>query len=275
MRKKLVLALSGVAALFALTACGGGSAAPEAGASLDPANPVTLKIGASPVPQSQILEYINENLAKDAGIKLDIVEFDDYILPNQQLAAGELDANYFQHLPYLEDQIKTQGYEFSHGTGIHLEPFRAYSNKHKDIASIPNGATVVITSDVSNQTRGLQLLADNGLLKDVPADASVVSLTAEQNPKGLKFEETDPAIVVNQLKDPKADLAIINGNFAIQAGLKPADALFSEKIEGNPYANLLVWNTKDDGNKAIAKLEELLHSQQVQDFIKKTWPELS
>jgi len=127
MRKALTLFGTGLAAALALTACGGGdnASAPSAGATLDPANPTTVTVGASPVPQAKILEYVDQNLAKEAGIDLEIKEFDDYQTPNIALSDGSLDANYYQHLPFLEDQMKTKGYKFGHGEPIHIEPTQA------------------------------------------------------------------------------------------------------------------------------------------------------
>lgn len=263
------------AALMALTACGSNPAATTSAATTGGATTAAtltkVTVGASPVPHAKILEYVSKNLAAKAGIELKIVEFDDYVQPNEALAGGELDANYFQHLPYLEDQIKSKGYKFSHGAGIHIEPYAVFSKKYKALSEVPDGASIAITNDASNQYRGLKLLADNGLLKDLTTDSTVVSLTAAQNPHGFKFIENQPEVIVQQLSDPKVDLAFVNGNFILTAGLNAKDALLVEKVAGNPYANILVWRT-DNTNPGVAKLEELLHSKEVTDFIKQTWP---
>jgi len=213
MRKILTVVAASLAATLALSACGSSTTTDtsSAPATLDPASPTKLVVGASPVPHAKILEYVRDNLATDAGLEIEIQEFDDYVLPNEALASGELDANYFQHVPYLESQIAEKGYEFSHGTD-------------------------------------------------------------EQNPKGLAFEESQPEVVVKQLDDPKVAAALINGNFILNAGLKAEDAIAVESVENNPYANVLVWRTEDDGNAAIAKLDELLHSDEVAEFIKSEWP---
>ena len=129
-----------------------------------------------------------------------------------------------------------------------------------------------ITSDVSNQYRALKLLEKAGLLQNLTKDATVLSLTAEQNPRGFKFEENQPEVIVQLLDDSAIDLAFINSNFILSAGLNTSGALLVEEVEDNPYANLLVWR-EDNTNPGVQKLDELLHSQQVKDFIKTTWPE--
>jgi D-methionine transport system substrate-binding protein len=268
-RKHLTVALV-AAASMALTACTTSTAAAPASSPASAA-PTLVTVGASPVPHAKILQFIQQDLAAKAGITLKIVEFDDYVQPNEALASGELDANYFQHLPYLEDQIKQKGYKFDHGAGVHIEPYAVFSKKYKALADVPDGASIAITNDASNQFRGLKLLADNGLLKDVTTDSTVVNLTKEQNPHGFKFIENQPEVIVQQLDDPKVDLAFINGNFILTAGLNAKDALLVEKVDGNPYANILVWRS-DNTNPGVAKLEALLHSQEVKDFISKTWP---
>ncbi|WP_104160505.1 MetQ/NlpA family ABC transporter substrate-binding protein [Arthrobacter sp. ZGTC212] len=271
MRKSLTLVATGVAAALALSACGGSDTSSESVDSLDPANPVTLTVGASPLPHAQILQYVADNLAADAGLELEIKEFDDYVTPNIALDDGSLDANYYQHLPYFESQVESQGYDFEHGAGVHVEPYAVFSEKHEDISAVGDGARVAITNDPSNQARALTLLEEAGLLENVEDDASVLALTDEQNPKGLDFVENQPELLVNDLSDPTVDLAILNGNYILAAGLSTDDALLVESVEENPYANFLAWKT---GNKdaRIDQLEELLHSPEVSSFIEETWP---
>jgi D-methionine transport system substrate-binding protein len=271
MRKALSLAATGLAASLALSACGG-STGSEAVDSLDPAKPVTVTVGASPQPHARILEFVDENLAKDSGIDLDIVEFDDYTTPNIALSDGDLDANYFQHLPYFEQQVEGQGYEFSHGEGIHIEPYAAFSEKHDDVAGLPEGARIAITNDPSNQARALTLLQEAGLLTGIEEDASVLDLTEEQNPQGFEFIENQPELLLNDVKDPSVDLAVINGNYILDAGLSTQDALIVESTEENPYANFLAWNISSEGDARLEKLEELLHSDEVRAFIDEQWP---
>jgi D-methionine transport system substrate-binding protein len=273
MRKSLTLLATGIAAALALTGCGGSTApSTESTQALDPAKPVTITVGASPVPQAKILEFLNQDLAPKAGLKLDIKEIEDYQTPNTALSDGSLDANYYQHLPWFEDQVKTKGYKFGHGEGVHIEPYAAFSEKVKDISEIKDGAKIAITNDPSNQVRALRVLEKAGLVKDIKDDSSVVALTDEQNPKKLKFSENQPELLINDLKDPSVDLALINGNFILKAGLSTQDALAVESTENNPYANFLAWREESKDDPRIKKLDELLHSPEVKAFIEKEWP---
>lgn len=273
MRKQFSLAAAGLAALLTLSACGAGDSAPAAAVeTLDPASPATVTVGASPVPHAQILEFVRDNLTEGTGIELEIQEFDDYTTPNIALSEGDLDANYFQHLPYFESQVESQGYEFAHGEGVHIEPYAAFSEKHDDVSAIPDGGRIAITNDPSNQARALTLMQEAGVLENIEADASVLSLTEEQNPKGLEFIENQPELLLNDLQDPTVDLAIINGNYILDAGLSTENALIVESVDSNPYANFLAWNTSSGGDARIAKLEELLHSPEVKQYIEETWP---
>lgn len=267
---RTLAALAAAAVALTLTACGGSAAAPSSEAPSS-ASLTTVKVGASPVPHARILEFVKTDLAAAAGLDLQIVEFDDYVQPNEALASGELDANYFQHLPYLEAQIKERGYKFEHGAGVHIEPYAAFSKKYKTAAELPQGATIAITNDASNQIRGLRLLQGAGLLTGITDSSNVLNLTKAQNPKGFTFIENQPEVIVQQLDDPKIDLAFVNGNFILTAGLSTKDALLVETAKDNPYANFLVWRT-DNTNPGVAKLEEVLHDPQVAEFITKTWP---
>lgn len=271
MRKILTAVAASLATLMAMTACGSEAAAPADDATLDPTNPTAVVVGASPVPHAKILEFVRDNLAEEAGIALEIQEFDDYVLPNEALSSGELDANYFQHLPYFENQVEEKGYEFEHGEGVHIEPFALFSNKHSSPDQVPDGGVVALTNDPSNQYRGLKLMETAGLLEDIAEDTTALTISDEQNPKGLQFEESQPEVVVQLLDDPKVDVALINGNFILNAGLKADDAIAIEAVEGNPYANILAWRS-DNTNPGVAKLDELLHSDEVADFIKQEWP---
>ena len=242
MRKHLSLLAALLAAILTLTACGGGSSSDK----------TKVRVGASPVPHAKILEYVRDNLAAEAGIEIEIKEFDDYVLPNSSLNDGSLDANYFQHLPYLEDEMRDKGYKFAHGEGIHIEPMSVFSKKHTDLSTVPDGAVVAINSDVTNQYRALKLLEQAGLLKNLTKDSTVLNLTAEQNPRGLDFKENQPEINVQLLSDPGFDLVFVNSNFILSANLDTSDALLVEQVENNPYANILAWNSAASGKKAPA-----------------------
>lgn len=231
-----------------------------------------LTIGATPVPQAKILKFVDDNLAKDAGLDLEIKEFTDYALPNQALNDGDIDANYFQHEPYLTEEISKKGYEFSHFKGIHIEPLALYSSKAKKLEDIKDGAKIAIPNDPSNMGRSLKLLEDAGLLK-IKDGVEAVSATTHDvadNPKNIKFVEADAATLPRVMED--LDGAVINGNFALEGGLTPSkDGLFLERPEDNPYANLLVVRQSTKINENIQKLNELLHSDDVKKFIEENW----
>lgn len=271
MRTSLTLIGTGLAAALALTACGGADSTSSADAPLDPANPVVIKVGASPVPHAKILEFVDSELAKDAGLDLEIEEMDDYQTPNIALSDGSIDANFFQHLPFFEDQVATKGYKFEHGEGVHIEPYAGFSSRHQSVEEIPDGGTIAITNDPANQPRALKVLQTAGLLKDIEDDSAALTLSDAQNPKGLKFEENQPEILLPLAQDPTIDLALINGNFILQAGLSTEDALVVESVDNNPYANFLTWQ-EGDTSPAVAKLDELLHGPEVKAYIEQTWP---
>ena len=263
----------GAAALaLALSACGasGGDAST---ATPDPENPVVVKVGANPVPHARILEFVDENLAQEAGIDLEIQEFDDYQLPNTALDEGSIDANYYMHGPFFESQVRDRNLKMEHGEGVHIEPYAAFSTQLESVDELEDGATIAITNDPGNQPRALKMLEQAGLLQGIEDDSAALTLTEEQNPRGFSFEENQPEILVQIVDDPAVDLAIINGNYFIQAGMKLDDALVVEEISGeNPYANFLAWR-EGEQTPAIEKLDELLHSPEVKQHIEETWPD--
>ena len=275
MRSFRSLAALGAVAALALTGCsGGGSSASGDAASGDAASgasgsTVTLVVGASPTPHAKILQFVQDNLAADAGLNLEIKEYSDYIQPNVALADGDLDANYFQTVPYLENYEKENG-DFVAGAGIHLEPLGLFSSKIKDLADFPDGGKIGIISDTTNQSRALSLLADNGFVS-LPSSGDV-NVNTVTKLKDFEFVEVDGPQLVRALDD--VDLAAINGNYAQEGGLSLSeDALAVESAKDNPSVNVLVWNKDASGEKlaAIEKLEELLHSDQVRQYIEQTW----
>lgn len=267
-RSFAALALAAVASL-GLAACGGGSTSSDASGSGSSSDVVTLTVGATPSPHAKILTYINDNLAADAGIKIKIVEYTDYVQPNTALNDGELDANFFQTVPYLENAEKQAGYDFEAGAGIHLEPLGVFSNKHKSLDELPNGGTIGIISDTSNQERALRLLATQGLVS-IPEGEGDVNVNTVTKLKDFSFNEVEGPQLVRSLED--FDYAVINGNFAQEGGLSlSSDALVVESPVDNPAVNVLVWKNGSDKAAAIAKLEELLHSDQVKQYIEQTW----
>lgn len=230
-----------------------------------------LIVGASPVPHSDILQFVNDKLAKDAGIELEIKQYTDYVQPNVALNAGEIDVNFYQHLAYYQEEAATKGYKFEVGKPVHIEPIALYSNKYKKLEDIPDGATIVINNDPSNQARGLKLLQDAKLIKLSSKSQSASIADISENPKHLKIKESEAAAIPVQLAD--VDAAVINGNFAQEAKLKPADSLFIESVENNPYANILAWRPDNKKIAAIKKLEKLIHSPAVAKFITEKYPD--
>ena len=257
------------AALLAvlLTAVGCGSG--DTGAASDPN--AALKVGVSPVPHAQVLRYVADNLAASKGLKIEVVEFTDYVQPNEALVDGSLDANYFQTVPYLDTFEAERGVSLEWIGPVHIEPLGVYSKKHKSLADLPNGARVAVANDATNEARGLKLLQDNGLIKVTPGTEKTATVRdIAENPRGLEFVELEAAQLPRSLDD--TDAAVVNGNYAIDAGLKPAsDALALEKAEGNPNANGLVTRAELKDDKRIKDLLALLQSAEVKDYIKQTF----
>ena len=266
-RSLAAIGLAAVATL-GLAACGGGSSSDASDSSSDV---VTLTVGATPSPHAKILTYINDNLAADAGIKLKIVEYTDYVQPNKALNENELDANFYQTVPYLENAEKQFGYDFEAGEGIHLEPLGVFSNKHKSLDELPDGGTIGIISDTANQSRALELLATQGLVS-IPEGDGDVNINTVTKLKNFTFTEVDGPQLVRSLDD--YDYAVINGNFAQEGGKSiSSDALVVESPVDNPAVNVLVWKNGSAKAETIAKLEQLLHSDEVKQYIEQTWPD--
>ena len=266
-RSLRTLAGLGVAAALVLSACSSGST----GSSSSSNGATTITVAASPSPHAKILKYIQDNLAKDAGININIKEFTDYDLPNRALDQGEVDATYHQTVPYLEKAEQQFNYDFTPGKGIHLEPLAVYSSKHKSLDELPEkGGIIGVISDVTNQERALRLLAANGFV-EIPASGDVNVYTVKKL-KNFDFKEIDGPVLVSNLGE--TDYSVINGNFAQDGGLAPSrDGLAVESPENNPSVNVLVWKTNVSGDKAeaVKKLDELLHSDQVKKYIEDTW----
>lgn len=234
----------------------------------------TIKIGCSPVPHGDILEFVQSNLAKKENLNLEIKQIDDYQTPNSSLADGSLAANFYQTPNFLELQEKEKGYKFESLAKVHVEPMGLYSNKHKKLADLPSGAKVVLNSDPANTARGLKLLETAKLITldpkvDLPTDTDVTS-----NPKNLKFTLVEGAQTARNLDD--ADLVVLNGNYALAAKKNPAkDALLLESGTNSPYANLLVVREEDKDNEQLKKLAKLLNSAEVKKFIQEKWTDSS
>ncbi|MFB5677089.1 MetQ/NlpA family ABC transporter substrate-binding protein [Paenibacillus terreus] len=265
--KKWSFALLSLALLLILGACGNAKTNSGAAADNNPGTPrsIELKVGASAVPHAEILEAIKPELEKQ-GVRLQVVTFNDYVQPNVQLFDKQLDANFFQHQPYLDSENKARGMNLVPVVPVHVEPMGAYSQKYKSVDEIPDGAIVGIPNDATNGGRSLMLLAKQGLitLKDnTDINSTIADITA--NPKKLDIREADAAILPRQL--PDLDLAIINTNYALEANLNPTkDALFIEDKD-SPYANLLVARPDNKDSEGIQLLAKALQSDAVKKFI--------
>nr|WP_203721481.1 MetQ/NlpA family ABC transporter substrate-binding protein [Streptomyces coelicoflavus] len=226
-----------------------------------------LVVAASPTPHAEILDYVKDNLAKDAGLDLEVKEFTDYVTPNTATEDGSVGANYFQTQPYLDDFNKKNGTHIVSVVDVHLEPLGLYSHKVKKADDLKSGATVAVPNDTVNEGRALQLLAANGIigLKDgVGTAATPADIT--KNPKNLEFKELEAAQTPRSLDD--VDAAVVNGNYAIEADLKPAeDALVLESAKGNPNSNLLAVKEGNENDPRVKKLAKLLNSPEVKKFI--------
>lgn len=254
------LLLSAVAVLT-LAACGQGADKKAEGA--------PLLVGATAVPHAEILEQVKPILAAE-GVPIEIKIFNDYVQPNVQLAEKRLDVNYFQTKPYLDEFNAARGTELVTVAGIHVEPLGLYSRKHKALADLPNGAQVVLPNDASNTGRALLLLQAAGLitLKDPKNPLQTVRDIAT-NLKGLKFQEVEAATIPRIL--PQVDAAVINTNYALDAGLKPKTDALSLEGADSPYVNYLVARPDNQHDARVQALATALRSQAVKDFIAKKY----
>lgn len=225
----------------------------------------TLTVAATPVPHAEILAHVAPAMA-EAGVTLDIKVFTDYVQPNQQVADGHIDVNFFQHRPYLDSFNQERGTDLVSVALVHVEPFGAYSTKIDSIEALKDGARVAIPNDPSNGARALLLLQQQGLitLKD-PNNLLATARDVAENPKKLRFTELEAATLARVL--PDVDLALINTNYALEAGLNPLeDALFIEGSE-SPYANIVAVKAGNEEDERVQALIQALHSDSVRDFI--------
>ncbi|WP_295150419.1 MetQ/NlpA family ABC transporter substrate-binding protein [uncultured Peptoniphilus sp.] len=266
--KKLFL-LGSVVLSLALTGCGGAKKDDtKAEAPADGDNKIV--IGVSPTPHGEILEGLKPEFEKE-GLDVEVVNFDDYIQPNLQLEAGDLDANYFQHKPYLDsfteerniDNLDVLGY-------VHIEPMALYSEKYKSVDEIEDGAEIIIPNDPSNGARALILLEDAGLIKlQDKTNLNSTEKDIAENPKNLKFTAMDAPSIAQVYKDSGA--AVINSNFAIGQGLDPtSDSIFLESTD-SPYANLVAIRKEDADKEKFQKFLKVLNSEESKKFIEETF----
>lgn len=272
MRNKL-LSVALITTLLAgvLTGCGNTQQSTTENKTAD-ASRVTLKVGASLTPHAEILEQAKPILTKQ-GVNLEIVKIEDTVTPNTGLVEKSLDANFFQHQPFLDDFNKENNTDLVSAGSVHYEPFGIYAGKVKDLSALPDGATVAVPNNVTNEARALLLLEQEGLLKlkeGVDIKATVNDIV--ENKKNIKFKEIAPEQLIRAL--PDVDVAVINGNYAIEGGLHVKDALAVESdqsIAAKTYANIIAVRSEDKDNDAIKKLVAVLQSDDIKKYINDTY----
>ncbi len=235
-------------------------------------DPVTIKVGANITPHSEILEQAKPILAEQ-GITLEIVQLEDSITPNTGVIEGSLDANYFQHVPYLEQFNEENGSDLVSIGAVHYEPFGVYAGRTTNLADLPDGAIVAVPNNVTNEARALLLLAQEGIITlkdDAGINATVADIT--DNPKNIEFKELAPEQLVSSL--PDVDVAVINGNYAIEGGLSVKDALAVEANDGlaaQTYGNIVATSADKENDEALKALVAVLQSKAISDYINATY----
>ena len=268
---KLKKVLSVLVALGLVTVMAAGCSS-SGGGSASGSDDKTIVVGASPTPHAEILKAA-ENVLKEKGYTLEIKEFTDYVQPNMTLENKELDANYFQHKPYLDDFNQKNNTKLVSAGAIHYEPLGLYAGKTKALADLKDGATIAVPNDTTNEARALLLLETNGLIKLNP-DAGLAATPKDitENPKKLNIQELEAAQLGRSLQD--VDMAVINGNYALQADLKGSDALAKEEkdsVAAQTYANVVAVREGDENSDKTKALMEALKSDDVKKFIEDTY----
>ena len=283
MKKLLALTLALVLCL-GLAACGGGTStdtdtnadtssdADTNGDATANGETITLTVGATPNPHAEILAQVKDDLAAE-GIDLVVKEYSDYVVPNTAVEEGDLDANYFQHTPYMENNEENGTHLVSVGK-IHYEPMGIYPGLTKTLEELPDGATIAVPNDATNEARALQLLAAQGLIElkeDAGLNATPNDITS--NPKNLQFKELEAAMLPQTASE--VDLSVINSNFAMEGGMNPAtDSLASEDADSEAaqtFANIIAVKEGHENDPAIQALVKALQSDKVKEYIEKTY----
>jgi D-methionine transport system substrate-binding protein len=265
--KKFVAGILLSVSAITLAACGGGEDSSSGG------NNKELVVGASNGVHTEILEKVQPVL-EEQGIDLVIESYQDYILPNKDLESGELDANYFQHIPYFESQIADNGYDFANAGEIHIEPIGVYSKKYKSLDELPKDGTILISNSVADHGRVLSMLEVEGLItlaNGIDKTKAEVKDIVE-NPKNLQFEaEYEAALLVKMYENEEGDAVLINSNYAIDAGINPLEDSIAIEKSDSPYANIIAVQAGNEDNKEIKALVKALKSKEIQDFILEEW----
>lgn len=273
--KKFLLLLTMSVFTVILAACGsGGSEGEESGETAEnEESGGTLKIAASPSPHAEILEKA-ATLLEEEGIELDISIVNDYTTPNRLLADEEVDANFFQHTPYLKTESESHGYELASAGNVHIEPMAVYSKDYDSLEDIPEGSTILVSNNPAEEGRFLSFFVDAGLIEieegiDIE-DAKFDDIT--KNPKNLEFNnETAPEMLVKMYENNEAPAVIINSNFALDGGLNPQEDSIALEDKESPYANLVAVREGDQDRKDIQKLMEVLQSDEIKQFIEENY----
>ena len=264
MKKLLTLALALVLCL-SLAACGGSKETPAAeekpAETEAPAETTVLNVAASATPHAEILEVCVPILAEQ-GIDLQVHVYGDYVVPNTAVEEGAEDANYFQHVPYLDNFNAENGTHLVSVAGVHIEPMGIYAGKTTSLDALADGASVAVPNDVTNEARALIKLSDDAGLDATPNDIV-------ENPKNLTFTELEAAMVPNALTE--VDIAVINVNYALEAGFNPVEDALAIEDADSPYVNILVVKEGNENNPAVQALVDALHSDAVRDFIQEKY----
>lgn len=269
MKKGLALLLAAVFCVATITGCGSSTTETKADAA---AETVELKVAASPTPHAEILNQAKDLLA-EKGIELEVVEFTDYVQPNLVVDAGDIDANYFQHTPYLDSFNEEQGTALVSAGAVHYEPLGIYPGKSNDLANIPEGATIVVPNDTTNEARALMLLEVNGIitLKE-GAGLKATKMDIVENPYNVEIVEMEAAQVAKQA--PDVDFVVVNGNYALLAEFSIEDALAIEEADSEAaqtYANIIAVREGDEARAEIQTLLEVLKSDALKSYIESTY----
>ncbi|MFV0380274.1 MAG: MetQ/NlpA family ABC transporter substrate-binding protein [Anaerorhabdus sp.] len=232
-----------------------------------------IKVAATLDPHSKILEFA-KGILKEKGWDLEIIVLDNYYIFNESLNSKEIDANYFQHLPFFNDEKEKNGYDIVNVAGIHIEPFGFYSKKITDVSEFPENGEIIISNSISDQGRILAILENAGLIKLANDDPTTLTLNdITENSKNIQFKEVNPELLTTVYEEGEGDLVAINGNYALQANLNPVkDAVILENADAtNPYVNIVAARSDNQDSEAIKILVEVLTSKEVKEFIKSTY----
>ncbi|WP_034538245.1 MetQ/NlpA family ABC transporter substrate-binding protein [Carnobacterium inhibens] len=270
MKKKTILsALATAGVIVTLAACGNGNEESNGSNAED----TTIKIGASNVPHAEILEFV-QPILEEEGITLDITTYNDYVIPNVALDEGEIDANYFQHIPFFDAAVEENGYDFVNAGSIHIEPLAIFSQRYESLEDVEDGATVLVSNNQADWGRVIGIFQEAGLVtvKDGVDLTTATFEDIDENPKNLVFEyENDPALMTTLYQQDEAELIAINSNFAVDQDISPIDDSVAIESTSSPYANIIAVRSEDAEDPAILKLVETLKSKEVQDFIIEEW----